>query len=193
MIFDGEETFDYSVNEVWAALHDTDLLTRTVPGCKSMTPTGTNEYKVALSLGVAAVKGDYEGKVRVVDVKVPSHYVVKGEGSGAPGFVKTTVNCHLQPHAAGTLLKWHCEATVGGMIASIGGKALAGIAKFMAKQFFTAFKAEMAGRSSSGERAGPNSAHQTSALPATSVAAAGLSWFRRFWNAIWLRFSRPQS
>ena len=184
MIFDGEETFTCSVDEVWAALHDTDLLTRTVPGCKSMTLVGTNEYKVALSLGVAAVKGDYEGKVRVVDVKVPTHYVVKGEGSGAPGFVKTTVNCYLQPDAAGTLLKWHCEATVGGMIASIGGKALAGIAKFMAKQFFTAFKAELAGQSEPGAHANrPTSA-------AASNTETRLSWFGRFWNSIWFRFSR---
>ena len=189
MIFDGEEAFACSVNEVWAALHDTDLLTRTVPGCKSMTLVGTNEYRVALSLGVAAVKGDYEGKVKVIDVKVPTHYVVKGEGSGAPGFVKTTVNCYLQPDAAGTLLKWHCEATVGGMIASIGGKALAGIAKFMAQQFFTAFKAEMAGQAGLGDGASLDSGIRTSS-PAATMTGAGLSWFGRFWNSIWLRFSR---
>ena len=189
MFFDGEEAFTYSVIEVWAALHDTDLLTRTIPGCKSMTPIGTNEYRVALSLGVAAVKGDYEGKVKVLDVKVPSHYMVKGEGSGSPGFVKTTVNCYLQPDGAGSLLKWHCEATVGGMIASIGGKALAGIAKFMAKQFFVAFKAEMAGQSAPGNTASSNSANRTSS-PAASKPDMGVSWFGRFWNSIWLRFSR---
>ena len=189
MIFDGEETFACSVSEVWAALHDTDLLTRTVPGCKSMTLVGTNEYRVALSLGVAAVKGDYEGKVKVVDVKVPTHYVIKGEGSGAPGFVKTTVNCYLQPDAAGTLLKWHCEAAVGGMIASIGGKALAGIAKFMAKQFFAAFKAEITGHSAVGDSADVNSPSRI-ASTAASKKGSGLSWFGRFWNSIWLRFSR---
>ena len=192
MVFDGEETFSYSVNDVWAALHDSDLLTRTVPGCKSMKPIGTNEYSVALSLGVAAVKGEYEGKVKVFDLKTPTHYMVKGEGAGAPGFVKTTVNCHLEPRDTGTLLKWHCDAVVGGMIASIGGKALAGIAKFMAKQFFTAFKAEMAGRAANQTgTAQVVSPRDAAASGRSATKIAGPSWFARLWNSIWLRFSRP--
>ncbi len=193
MTFDGEETFACSINAVWAALHDTDLLTRTVPGCKSMTLIGSNEYKVALSLGVAAVRGEYEGKVKVVDVKVPTHYVVKGEGSGSPGFVKTVVNCYLQPDASGTLLKWHCEATVGGMIASIGGKALAGIAKFMAKQFFTAFKAELAGKTSSTKIGAGGSPDETFALSDKSGNRVRLSWIGRLWLSFWMRFSRSQT
>ncbi len=144
MEIEGEESFAYSVNEVWTALHDTNLLTKAIPGCKSMRPVGGNSYVVALSLGVAAVKGDYEGKVKVTDVKQPTHYTLEGEGTGAPGFVKLKMDCQLERQEAGTLMKWKCDAAVGGLIASIGGRVLSGISKFMAKQFFKSFKDEMA-------------------------------------------------
>ena len=191
MTFEGEETFSQRPDELWAALHDTGLLARTVPGCRSMILTGSNEYTIALSLGIAAVRGDYEGKVKVFDVKRPTHYMVKGEGSGAPGFVKMTVNCHLEPQAAGTLLKWHCDATVGGMIASIGGKALAGVAKFMSKQFFAAFKSGMAGAYPVDKTEGTGSTRPAQVGLARGALTASPSWFARFWNLVWLRFSRP--
>jgi carbon monoxide dehydrogenase subunit G len=193
MIFEGQEAFAHTVDDVWAALHDMNLLTRTVPGCKSMTLTGPNEYKVALSLGVAAVKGEYEGKAKVIDVRTPSHYVIKGEGAGAPGFVKMSVDCYLQPQGAGTVLTWRCEATVGGMIASIGGKALSGISKFMAKQFFTAFKKEMARTYSPVAEFALGQSPLGSGAAGRRMSTSKIgrpSWFTRFWNSLWLRLSR---
>lgn len=143
MIFEGEEAFGYAVKEVWSALHDVKILTKAIPGCKSMTATGDNSYVVALSLGVAAVKGDYEGRVKVTDDQMLVHYVIEGDGKGAPGFVKLRMDCWFESQPAGTLMKWKCDATVGGLIASIGGKVLSGISKFMAQQFFRVFKEEL--------------------------------------------------
>ena len=65
------------------------------------TTDGAGNYVAAVSLGVAAIKGDYEGKVSVTDVEVPRHYVIDGEGSGKPGYVKVNVDCRLTPTEAG--------------------------------------------------------------------------------------------
>jgi uncharacterized protein len=143
MIFQGEEAFGYAVQVVWTALHDVEILTKAIPGCKSMTTVGDNRYAVTLSLGVAAVRGDYEGIVKVTDDKLLGHYVIEGNGKGAPGFVKLRMDCWLEGQPAGTLMKWQCDATVGGLIASIGGKVLSGVSKFMAQQFFRSFKDEL--------------------------------------------------
>jgi uncharacterized protein len=143
MIFQGEEPFGYSVQDVWTALHDVKILTKVIPGCKSMAPLGDNRYAVKLSLGVAAVRGDYEGLVKVSDDKPLAHYVIEGDGKGAPGFVKLRMDCWFESQAAGTLMRWRCDATVGGLIASIGGKVLSGVCKYMAQQFFKSFKEEL--------------------------------------------------
>jgi carbon monoxide dehydrogenase subunit G len=143
MIFQGDEAFGYSVQDVWTALHDVKILTKVIPGCKSMTPLGDNRYAVRLSLGVAAVRGEYEGSVKVTDDKSLAHYVIEGDGKGAPGFVKLRMDCWFEGQAAGTLMRWQCDATVGGLIASIGGKVLSGVSEYMAQQFFRSFKEEL--------------------------------------------------
>jgi uncharacterized protein len=148
--FSGEQNLSFDINTVWAALHDTDLLSKTIPGCRSMKAVGENSYIVAVSLGVAAVKGDYEGKVKVFDEKVPTHYRVEGEGSGAPGFIKVKTDCFLEARGNETFIRWNCEAQVGGLIAGIGGRVLTGTSKFLAKQFFNVLTNEIRKRQAAG-------------------------------------------
>ena len=153
MKLEGSAEFPLSPGEVWATLHDVDILVKTIPGCKSMVPDsagnadspgGDNSYIVSLSLGVASIKGEYEGKIRVDDLEYPYHYVLHAEGAGSPGYVNMNIDCRLEPQGDGTLMHWTCDAEVGGLIASIGGRILTGISKYMAQQFFKSLKAEMA-------------------------------------------------
>lgn len=149
---EGSTEFPLKAAEVWAALHDVDILVRTIPGCKSMVPDraggssdGNQSYIVSLSLGVASIKGDYEGRVTVNDLVYPTHYTLCAEGAGSPGYVNMNIDCRLEAQNGGTLMQWTCDAEIGGLIASIGGRILTGISKYMAQQFFKALKAEMAG------------------------------------------------
>lgn len=146
MKLQGQTEFPYDPATVWALLHDVDVLVKTIPGCKSMVADGEDSYIIALSLGVASIKGDYTGNIRVVDGEYPKNYVLHAEGSGSPGYVKMSIDCRLEPAAAGTLLHWSSDTEVGGLIASIGGRVLTGISKFMAQQFFKTLKGEMAQR-----------------------------------------------
>ncbi|MGB1885450.1 MAG: SRPBCC family protein [Gammaproteobacteria bacterium] len=143
MKLDGTADFTFSAAEVWTSLHDIEVLTRTIPGCQSMLSEGDQRYRVAVSLGVAAIKGDYEGVIEVNDVEFPHHYTLRGEGEGKPGYVKVDVICKLEPTEAGCTLTWSSEAEVGGLIAGIGGRVLTGISKHMAKQFFKALTEDM--------------------------------------------------
>ena len=187
MIFRGEEAFGYSVQDVWNALHDVRILTRAIPGCKSMTATADNQYTVALSLGVAAVRGDYEGAVKVTDDKPLAHYVIEGSGKGTPGFVKLRMDCWFERRGAGTVLKWQCDATVGGLIASIGGKVLSGVSKYMAQQFFKAFRDEL-------KKVATPTCEDSVVLLFTAPAGGPASyaapstqdggWFSRFWASL---------
>ena len=193
MLFEGEETFSYDVKDVWNALHDTALLARALPGCKSMTSTGNNTYAVALSLGVAAVRGEYDGTVKVTDLKPLAHYLIEGEGKGAPGFVKLRMDCRLEGQAAGTLMKWKCDATVGGLIASIGGKALSGVSKYMAQQFFKAFKDELKKTATSlgdGSVFARSSMATDGANGGSAVQPPAENWFTRFWRSITRRAAK---
>ena len=195
MIFEGEEAFGYAVKDVWSALHDVKILTKAIPGCRSMTAVGDNSYVVALSLGVAAVKGEYEGRVKVTDDQMLVHYVIEGDGKGAPGFVKLRMDCWFVSQTAGTLMKWKCDAAVGGLIASIGGKVLSGISKFMAQQFFRVFKEELKTIATpTGEE---SMIVMTSSKGVTGAAASREApaarkenWLVRLWSALWRKLFR---
>jgi carbon monoxide dehydrogenase subunit G len=188
MVFEGEETFAHEIDDVWNALHDLNVLKRALPGCRSISAIGDSLYAVALSLGVAAVKGEYEGRVKLTDIKPFAHYNIEGEGKGAPGFVRLRMDCWFESQGLGTLMKWKCDATVGGLIASIGGKVLSGISKFMAQQFFKALRDEL----NNGASGGPG--HLTAAMAprreSNTLSPARGSWFTRFWRRVVRRFSR---
>lgn len=194
MIFQGEEAFGYSVQDVWNALHDVKILTKAIPGCKSMKSAGDNCYTVVLTLGVAAVRGEYEGTVKVIDDKPLAHYVIEGNGKGAPGFVKLRMDCWFERRAAGTLLRWQCDATVGGLIASIGSKVLSGVSKHMAQQFFRAFRNELKTVAvPTCEESAVLLATVPAAGGATALAVSGASggaWLSRFWRALLRRLRR---
>ena len=136
MELEGHADFPYDPEQVWSALHDIEILARVIPGCNSMAADGKDRYRVTLSLGVAAIKGEYEGKILVNDIDFPRHYVLNAEGAGKPGFVNMKVNCHLEPKPGGTLMHWSCKAAIGGLIAGIGGRVLSGISRHLAREFF---------------------------------------------------------
>lgn len=132
----GEAIFKQPADRIWEALHDPEILKNAIPGCEQLVLQENGEYDVVLKLGVAAVKGEYIGKVKLEDVEQPAHYVLMAEGSGTPGFVNAKMDCKIVPTDQGCKLVWDCQADVGGMIASVGSRVLGGIAKFMAGKFF---------------------------------------------------------
>jgi uncharacterized protein len=132
----GKTEFKQQVEVIWDALHSPEILKKVIPGCKELELVAENEYKVSMNLGVAAVKGEYVGKVKLEEVEKYHFYIFKAEGSGSPGHVTAKMDCKLYPNEKGCILEWDCKAEVGGMIASVGSRVLSGIAKFMAAKFF---------------------------------------------------------
>jgi carbon monoxide dehydrogenase subunit G len=137
MIFSGIEHFGCRRVDVWMALHDPEFLKEVIPGCTSMKLQEDGQYVIGLELGVAAIKGKYDGQASIIDIEVPRHYTLLAEGSGAPGFVKIKLDCFLNEFEDDQCkMEWESQVEAGGLIAGIGGRVLSGVAKFIAKQFF---------------------------------------------------------
>src|SRR6185436_21027351 len=73
---------------VWDAFLDPETLRQAIPGCEKLEALGNDEFKATMKVGVAAVKGTFEGKVRLSEKKPPESYKMAVEGSGAPGFIR---------------------------------------------------------------------------------------------------------
>ena len=122
--------------KVWDAFLDPKQLRKAIPGCEKLEALGNDEYKATLKIGVAAVKGTFEGKVRLLDKKPPESFRLAAEGSGGPGFVKADTVITLTETEGGTRVSYSADVQVGGLIAGVGQRMLGGVSKMMADQFF---------------------------------------------------------
>lgn len=127
--------------QAWAALNDTELLKRCIPGCESMEPDGDNAWLVALTAAIGPVKARFRGRMALQDIQAPDSYTIAFDGQGgAAGFGKGTANVKLEPDGDETVLSYAVHAQVGGKIAQIGSRLVDGAARKMADSFFAAFR-----------------------------------------------------
>ena len=122
--------------KVWDAFLDPRQLKKAIPGCEKLEPLGGDAFKATLKVGVAAVKGTFEGKVRLLEQKPLESYRLAAEGSGGPGFVKADTLITLSEIEGGTRVAYSADVQVGGLIAGVGQRMLGGVSKMMADQFF---------------------------------------------------------
>lgn len=123
--------------KVWAAFLDPNVLAQALPGCEKLEAIGPNEYKATMKVGVAAIKGIFEGKVKLTDLEPPNRYRMAVEGSGGPGFVRGDAGMQMSDTPGGTKVSYDADVQVGGLIASVGQRMLGGVTKMMLDQFFT--------------------------------------------------------
>ncbi len=107
-----------------------------MPGCEGLKEIGPDQYEATMKVGIASVKGTYKGKVSIKERQAPSHYVLSGEGSGGPGFMKGDMSIDLEEKNGVTMLKYSTDAKIGGLIAGVGQRMLGGVARMMVDQFF---------------------------------------------------------
>jgi carbon monoxide dehydrogenase subunit G len=124
-------------DRVWAAFLDPATLAKAIPGCEGLEEIGPGEYKAKMKIGVGAIKGTFEGKVRLFDLEPPTRYRMALEGSGGPGFVRGEAAMELTSADGGTRVSYSADVQVGGLIASVGQRMLGGVSKMMIDQFFT--------------------------------------------------------
>ena len=122
--------------QVWEAFLDPDRLRQAIPGCEKLEAVGNDEYKATMKIGVAAVKGTFEGKVRLTDKQAPDSYRLGVDGSGGPGFVRGDTLITLSDAPGGTRVSYSADVQIGGLIAGVGQRMLGGVSKMMADQFF---------------------------------------------------------
>jgi carbon monoxide dehydrogenase subunit G len=90
-----------------------------------------------MKVGVAAIKGTFEGRVKLADLDPPNRYRMAVEGKGGPGFMRGEAAMSLAPIETGTKVSYDADVQVGGLIASVGQRMLGGVSKMLLDQFFT--------------------------------------------------------
>jgi uncharacterized protein len=132
----GSHTLPVPPERAYQILQDPVELARAIPGCEGLEKIGPDEYRMKMKLALAALAGQFEGKVRIADQSPPASFRLVVEGSGRIGFMKGEGLLQLSPQDGGTEVKYDGDAQVGGTLAAVGQRLIDGTSKMMIKKFF---------------------------------------------------------
>lgn len=138
----GSERIDTGIESLWTALNDPAVLTRCIPGCKAMTETAPDAYKVDMQLRVAAVGGSFEGEISLADKEPPRNCRITVSGAGSLGHGSGEARFELTPQEGGCLLSYQGTGEVGGLVAGVGQRILGSVSKHLIGRFFAALRKE---------------------------------------------------
>ena len=140
MTMTGEVQLPASRQTVWTKLNDPEVLKSCIPGCEQLDKLSETEFAAISTMKVGPVKARWKGKVTLSDLDPPNGYKISGEGEGGvAGFAKGGAAVALSDKDGGTLLSYNVEAQIGGKLAQLGQRLIAGAAKKMADDFFDKF------------------------------------------------------
>ena len=114
-----------------------------IPGCDRLEPDGVDRYKAAITIGMAAITGSYEGTVIISDKVAPSSYKLSVEGQGRPGFVKGDATITLRAEGTNTIVDVTGTVQTGGTIARLGQRLIGSAAKMMQDRFFSCLQSKL--------------------------------------------------
>lgn len=143
MILQGKHNFKAPREIVWKIMNQTESLEKSMPGCKQLIKVNEDEYEARFEMGVAAIKGKYDGKIVLSDKVAPEKMTLHMSMEGSSGIVNATAHLTLSEVGEHTLLEYQGEGQINGLIAGVGQRMLSGIAKFMLNQFFNAIEKEI--------------------------------------------------
>ena len=139
----GVETIQAPVEVLWKALNDPVVLTRCIPGCKTMTEIAPDAYKVDMQLRVAAVGGSFEGEIALSDKEPPQACSIKVSGAGTLGHGNGSARFKIEPEGPdASRLTFQGAGEIGGLVAGVGQRILSSVSKHLVGRFFTALRKE---------------------------------------------------
>jgi hypothetical protein len=136
----GEYKIALAQEEVWKALNDAEVLKQCIPGCQEMEKKSDTEYSARVVAAIGPVKATFKTIIEMKNLKPPHSYTISGEANGGvAGFGNGSADITLTESAGTTTLHYHAKFKVGGKLAQIGARLVAGVTRKIADEFFSKF------------------------------------------------------
>lgn len=125
------------IEQSWNALMDPEILKECIMGCKEIYLIDKDKYQAEITMGVAAIKGNYTSTIELLNLDKPNKYTLIVHGKGNAGSIDATANITLEEiDENNTMLTYEFEAEVGGKVAMVGQRMLGGVSKMIINGFF---------------------------------------------------------
>ena len=140
MDFSGASEITAPIAKVWERLTNPDFVAGSAPGVETVRTVDPSHFEVISGLGLGAIRVKFQLDVELSDVVPPERLRMTARGH-APGSTVDVVS-QVRLQAVGddrTRLSWAATSTIGGTLASLGGRLLEGTARRLTEQFWTDF------------------------------------------------------
>jgi carbon monoxide dehydrogenase subunit G len=144
MHFEGQQTINAPLADVWAFMLDPNKVAECAPGFKSMEILGPDHFKPTLAVGIGAVKATFTLDVHLVDLQEQRHAGMTARGNAAGSAVEMRSGMDLSADSpTATLMRWTADVNVSGTIASVGARLLEGTANKLTAKFFDCLRQKL--------------------------------------------------
>ncbi len=120
--------------DVWNLLFDVEVMKQImnkIPGIhvERLVQVSEDRYEGTATIGVAMVKGKYDGTITVVEKRALEFARIRGEGKGGGNFTSGEITMTLSDQEGKTLLKYEGNGNVAGALASVGQRLIDTVGK----------------------------------------------------------------
>lgn len=123
---------------------DPAILQRAIPGCERLEALGDNRYKATFRAGVGAVKGVFDGEIKVFDIVPEEQYTLATRVKASMGFVDGKGVIRLDDAGDATSINFSGDVKTGGMLAAVGDRLLSAAAQKQIAELFKNLEREAA-------------------------------------------------
>jgi len=121
---------------VWELLLDPDTVASCFGGTHSVTTVAEDDYRVEVAAHVGPIPLAFDVAVAVKDKEPPDSCTLTVSVGGMGGSAEGSARVRLTEDGDGTLIEVDGEAKAGGLLAGFGGRAAAGAAAGLLREFF---------------------------------------------------------
>jgi carbon monoxide dehydrogenase subunit G len=176
MKFEESFTIAHPVGEAWAFFEDANRLARCVPGVESVEPGEEGRSRLRMTQSVGYMSATFDLRMHVSDSRPRELLEITSVGKtvrGAAGEMRSVNRVELTDEGDRTGVRLASDVAVGGMLGSVGNKAMAAKAQEVAAQFAANVNREVDAFSGSGPPAAPAPERSSPAPPPRKPAGWG--------------------
>ena len=138
MIIDDSFEVDAPVERVWPVLKDVPRVATCIPNAEITEVVDERTYRAKVSVKVGPVSVSYRATIFVESLDDATHTAtlrVQGDESRGRGGVKASIVSRAVQQDGKTHVDLHTDAQISGIIATVGGRLIEGVAKKTVAEF----------------------------------------------------------
>jgi carbon monoxide dehydrogenase subunit G len=127
--FEGSFDLKASPETFFKVATDPKKFSKAIPDVKKVTVKDQSNFNVEFTVSLGPIRGTLKVDFTYEKVEPYSFLSVVGKGGGLQSIVNVRIDAKVAPSSTGSKVDWAADLTVGGLVASVGGRLIESVTK----------------------------------------------------------------